>query len=132
MMTQQRLIVWLEEQFAELCDSLNQLPSDGSGERLRGVMVEGIDTLILTIIDDLNHDNQEGWANARELTDDRSEVLRKLRSTYISQEDPSSLSDATQANILKVTNTAGEIFFLLSRLLREVENSSILTDFPSS
>ena len=84
-------------------------------------MVEGIDTLILTIIDDLNHDNQEGWANARELTDDRSEVLRKLRSTYISQEDPSSLSDATQANILKVTNTAGEIFFLLSRLLREVE-----------
>ena len=132
MMTQQRLIVWLEEQFAELCDSLNQLPSDGPGERLRGVMVEGIDTLILTILDDLNHDNQEGWANARELTDDRSEVLRKLRSTYISQEDPSSLSDATQANILKVTNTAGEIFFLLSRLLREVENSSILTDFPSS
>ena len=123
-MTQQRLIVWLEEQFAELCDSLNQLPNDESGERLRGVMVEGIDTLVLTIIDNLNNDNQEGWANARELTDDRSEVLRKLRSAYISQEDPSSLSDATQGNMLKVTNTAGEIFFLLSRLLREVENSS--------
>ena len=132
MMTQQRLIVWLEEQFAELCDSLNRLPNDGSGERLRGVMVEGIDTLILTIIDELNKENPEGWANARELTSDRSEVLRKLRIRYISQEDSASLSDATQANILKVTNTAGEIFFLLSRLLREIENSSIQANSPSS
>ena len=132
MMTQQTLIAWLEEQFAEFCDSLNHLPRDGSGGRLRDAMVEGIDTLFLTIVDDLNHDNPEGWANARELTNDRSEVLRNFRSRYMSQEDSSSQGDAAQENILRVTNTAGQIFFLLSRILREMENSSVLPHSPQA
>ena len=122
-LTQQRLIVWLEEQFAELCDLLNQLPSDGSGEQLRDAMVEGIDVVVLTIIEGLNSGNPEDWATAKQLTDDRSDVLRRLRSSYMSQDSSPDLSDAFQANIIEVTNTAGEIFFLLSRLLREVEKS---------
>ena len=124
-LTRQRLFVWLEEQFAELCDELNQLPGDEFGERLRGVMVEGIDVVILTVIEGLNSDNPEDWATAKQLTEDRSGVLRRLRSNYMSQDGSPDLSDAFQANIVQVTNTAGEIFFLLSRLLREVENSPV-------
>ena len=123
MLAQQRLIGWLEEQFAELCDSLNRLPSDESGARLRGTMVEGIDAAVLTIIDGLGSNNPEDWATAKQLTDDRSLVLRQLRSSYMPQDGSPATSEAAQATIVRVTNTAGEIFFLLFRLTREVENS---------
>ena len=36
MLAQQRLIGWLEEQFAELCDSLNRLPGDETGDATAG------------------------------------------------------------------------------------------------
>jgi hypothetical protein len=126
----QRLIVWLEEQFAELCGTLNQLRGSESGERLRNVMVEGIDVVVLTIIDCLNSNNPTDWATAKQLTDDRSEVLRQIRTNYISQDDSSDMDEAFQGNILETTNTAREIFFLLSRILRETENSP-LTAHPA-
>ena len=93
LLAQQRPIGWLEEQFAELSDTLNQLPDDGPGTRLQGVMVEGIDTVILTIIDGLNSNNPEDWATAKQLTDDRSDVLSRLRSSYMSQDGSPDLSD---------------------------------------
>ena len=34
-LTQQRLIAWLEEQFAELCAELNELPNDETTGHLR-------------------------------------------------------------------------------------------------
>ena len=126
----QRLIVWLEEQFAELCGTLNQLRGSESGERFRDVMVEGIDVVVLTIIDCLNSNNPTDWATAKQLTDDRSEVLRQIRTNYISQDDSSDMDEAFQGNILETTNTAREIFFLLSRILRETENSP-LTAHPA-
>ena len=58
---------------------------------------------------------------ALDLTGDRNELLARLRDTYL--EDERSFDHAVQSNILKVTNTAGEIFFLLSRLAREMEPS---------
>ena len=123
LLAQQRLIGWLEEQFAELCDSLNRLPSDEPGTQLRGAMVEGIDAVVLTILDALSSNNPEDWATAKELADDRSDVLRQLRSSYMSLDGSPATSDVSQATIVKVTNTAGEIFFLLSRLLLESERS---------
>ena len=126
-LTCQRLIIWLEEQFAELCDTLSQLPGGESGERLRGVMVEGIDVVVLTIIECLNSDNPEDWETAKQLTDDRYEVLQQLRSSYMTLDDSPDLSGAFQAKILETTNTAREIFFLLSRFLREMESSPIPT-----
>ena len=124
LLAQQRLIGWLEEQFAELSDTLNELPGDGLGARLRGVMVEGIDAVILTIIDDLNSNNPEDWATAKQITDDRSGVLSQLRISYMSRDGSPNLSDAALATIVKVTNTAAEIFFLLSRLLMGSERST--------
>ena len=126
-LTCQRLIIWMEEQFAEICDALSQLPDGESGQRLRGVMVEGIDVVVLTIIECLNSDNPEDWETAKQLTDDRYEVLQQLRSSYMAPDDSPDLSGAFQAKILETTNTAREIFFLLSRFLREMESSPIPT-----
>ena len=121
---QQRLITWLEEQFAELCSTLNRLPNEASSGQLRTSLVEGIDAVLLVIIDALNARDAESWSRARELTGDRSELMRRLRGTYL--ESSSGFDDTVQSNILTATNTAGEIFFLLSRLTQEMEGSPAL------
>ena len=60
-----------------------------------------------------------------QLTGDRSELLRRIRDDYITTNAP--VSDSIQAGILDVTNTAGEIFFLFSRLTQEMGASRRLT-----
>ena len=101
--------------------TLNELPDDELGTRLRGVMIEGIDAAILTITEGLNSNNPEDWATAKRLTDDRPVVLSQLRSSYMIADGSAVLSDAAQATIVKVTSTAGEIFFMLSRIVMESE-----------
>ncbi len=128
MLAQQRLIVWLEEQFAELCADLNELPNEGATGQLRNVMVDGIDTVVLVIIDGLTSQDPEDWRTAMQLTGDRTEMLRRVRSYYTSEDIP--LSDTTHASILKITNTAGEIFFLFSRLTGEIEGTRVLSAAP--
>ena len=128
MLAQQRLIVWLEEQFAELCAELNELPNEGATGQLRNVMVDGIDTVVLVIIDGLTSQDPEDWRTAMQLTGDRTEMLRRVRSYYTSEDIP--LSDTTHASILKITNTAGEIFFLFSRLTGEIEGTRVLSAAP--
>ena len=121
MLTQQRLIAWLEEQFAELCATLDQLPDEAPVNQLRAGLLEGIDTVVLVINDAMASQDAESWSMALELTGDRNELLARLRSAYL--EGAGSFDRAVQSNILKATNTAGEIFYLLSRLTREMEPS---------
>ncbi len=121
-LAQQRLIIWLEEQFGELCDELNRLPHDSATSQLRSVFVEGIDAVVLVIIDGLNSPDPENWSTIRQLTRDRTGLLGRIRSDYTSSQPIP--SEAVQASILKVTNTTGEIFFLFSRLTQEMTYTS--------
>ena len=124
MLAQQRLMVWLEEQFSELCSELNELPNEGEIGQFRNVIVDGIDAVILVIIDGLTSRDPDDWRTAIQLTGDRSQLLSRIGADYMSGD--SSIGDAAQASILKVTNTTVEIFFLFSRLTREIENSRLL------
>ena len=121
-LAQQRLIIWLEEQFAELCQELNELPNDEATGQLRTVLVEGIDTVVLVIIDGLSSGEPEHWTMLIQLTGDRTELLTRIRGQYVTDVAPA--NEAVQASIVKVTNTAGEIFFLFSRLTREIVDST--------
>ena len=125
-LAQQRLVIWLEEQFGELCEDLNQLPDDTATSQLKSVFVEGIDAVVLVIIDGLTSPDPESWATIRQLTRDRSELLRQIRSNYLSSEPPP--GEALQVTILKVTNTTGEIFFLFARLTQEMTASQTTAD----
>ena len=118
MLTRHRLIVWLEEEFGDLCEILERLPDDEDVGGLRDGLLEGIDAVVQSIVEGLTSEEPEDWAMVVQITGDRSELLRRIRSRYISNE--TSLSDTAQADFLTATNTAAEIFFLLSRLTREV------------
>ena len=121
-LVQQRLIVWLEEQFAELCTELNQLPRGEAAGQLRNVLIEGIDAVVLVMADGLANPDPELRLTANQITGDRSELFRRVRNDYILR--VTSSGDAVQASILKATNTAGEIFCLFSRLAQNMEGSS--------
>ncbi len=121
-LAQQRLITWLEEQFAELCEELNVLPNEEGAGHLRAVLVEAIDAVVLIIIDGLNSRDPEDWAMLVQLTGDRTQLLRSLGGHYTDGEWQ--VDEATQARVVKITNTAGEIFFLFSRLTREIVDST--------
>ena len=51
MLAQQKLITWLEEQLAELCNILNQMPKEEDPDQLRSALVESIDIVALVILD---------------------------------------------------------------------------------
>ena len=74
-LTQQRLIVWLEEQFAELCTELNELPKGEAAGKLRNALVEGIDAVVLVIADGLANPDPEVRITAKQITGDRSELF---------------------------------------------------------
>lgn len=118
MLTRQRLVVWLEEGFWDLCEGLNRLPDDVSTGRLRHSLLEGIDAVVQSIVHGLTSNEPGDWEIIIQLTGDRSELLGRIRNRYVSHE--TSMREATQADILAVTNTATEIFFLLSLLTREI------------
>ncbi len=122
-LAQQRLVVWLEELFAELCDELNQLPDNDTANQLRDVMIDGIDTLTLVIIDGLANQEPEHWEMAVMMTGNRDELLSGIRSGYAESEFPP--GDEDLLSILSVTNTAGEIFYLFSRLAQEMRDSPV-------
>ena len=129
MLARQRLLAWLEERFAELCDDLNRLPNDGTAGDLRDGLVEGLDALIQSIIDGLASGDPEDWSMVQRLTGDRPELMRQLRASYMSgQTQP---GEAAQADILAATNTAAEIFSLFYRLTREIQNSRDLDLSPT-
>lgn len=118
-MAQQRLIIWLEEQFEELCAELMELPDDTESGQLRYVLLEGIDTVVITVNESLSSTDPEHWPMASQLTYDLSDALDKIRNDYLSGGVP--LSDQTRDIALKTTNTTGVIFFLFSWLAQEKE-----------
>ena len=54
-LTRQRLIEWLEERFSELCEDLNNLPSDENTGRMRDILTESVDTVVQAIADGLTN-----------------------------------------------------------------------------
>ena len=121
-LTCQRIIEWLEERFSELCEDLNNLPNEGSAGQLRDSLTEGIDTVVLAVVDGLTSPDPEQWSMVLDLTGDRTEMLRRIRSSDLP--DETDLSDEGRAALLQATNTAAEIFSLLHRLTKQMQPST--------
>lgn len=118
-LTRQRFIEWLENRISELCEDLNNLPDDETAVQMRDLLIESVDSIVMAIIDELRNETPEQRSMILELTRDRDEALRRIRRRIFSSE--TDLTDEVQAGILKATNTAAEIFFLLHRLAQQMQ-----------
>ena len=122
MMTRQKLFIWLEEQVIELCDVLHGLPPDSPGATWSVVLVEGIDVVLLVLIDTLASGDAAAWPSTTQLMGDRSELLRRLRDTSLKEEPP--LTSDERTKVLKLANISEHVFLLMSQLAHEYRLAS--------
>ena len=122
MMTRQKLFAWLEEQVLQLCDVLNDLPPKSSLDAWSLALVEGIDAVLLVLIDTLESNDAAAWPSTTQLMGDRSELLRKLRDMFL--KDECRLSGHERTQLLKLAGIAEHIFLLLSQLAHEYRQAS--------
>lgn len=114
LMSRQKLLFWLEDALAVMCMALIELADRPALERFRASICEGVDSVFLTLLDAMEADDPTSWELASQLTGDRGELMRKMRIEYLVM-DPQ-LRPLELTNVLLITNSVEEVFFLLSKL----------------
>ena len=128
MLTRLKLLAWLEEQVGALCEALRELPDRSDLGNLRANLCEGTDAVFQSLIHAMRSRDREAWALARELAGDRSEVMRSMRRKYgtvLMQAD-----GPTRSRVIALTNTVEQVFFLMSKFVRELD-VSLMTETAS-
>ena len=125
-LTLHKLLSWLEEQLADLCEALQGTTDYPALGNLRTSLVEGIDAVLLAIIHSLDPRHEDLRPIVKQLTDAqgetlRGETLRKVRDSYL--DATPSLDDVARARIYKITSIAEQVFYLLSKVKHEFHSS---------
>lgn len=122
LMTRQRLFVWLEEQVIKLCDVLHTLPPGSPLAIWSLSLVEGIDVVLLVLIDTLASHDASAWPSTTQLMGDRREILRRLRDVSLKAEPP--LTSVERVKVLNLASIAEHLFLLMSQLAHEYREAS--------
>ena len=120
MLTRQKLLYWLEEELTVLCETLQNSDGQLAGDSLRISVREGIDAVLLILLDALENGDEDSWAIAKNLTEDRSDLMHKMRNIYWELEPP--LDNVQRTNVLTITNSVEQVFFLLTKLTSELDH----------
>ena len=118
MRNRQKLLAWLEDALGVLCETLAELPDHRSAlGQFRTSICESVDGVLLSLADAMESDDAMSWDIARELTGERGDMMRKLREQFLELEPP--LRKLDMLNILLITNSVEEAFFLMSKMEKE-------------
>ena len=112
-----KLLVWLEEALGTLCARLARRPLPPPIEHLQGVVLEGVDGVLIALVDVLESDEPSDWEMMSRVGDEGAEIMRKIRGRYLDT-DPAVRDDAL-GEMLLLTNATEEALLVLSRLIRE-------------
>ena len=128
-LSRQKLITWLEEQFSTIPEVLRQLPEDPTLDMFRISVVEGTDAAFLIFLDALEEDDPDGWEFVEQLMGDRRVLMQEVRARYLTltAEDASD----QQRIIVDATNAVENIFFLLSQLTRDFQDAGRAAATPA-
>ena len=116
-MNRQKLLVWLEQVVGTLCAAIADQSDNSSLDKFKMSMCESVDAVLLTLIDALEVDDANSWWIARQLMGDRSEILRKIRASYLQSGIPMANDDVFR--VMLITNAVEEVFFVLSKIEAE-------------
>ena len=112
-----KLLPWLEEVIGVLCKTLAERTEHDALEALRMNILESVDGVLLSLADAMDSGDAVSWDMARQLTGDRSTMMRKVREQFLEADPP--LSKLDLINFLLITNTVEEVFFVLSKIETE-------------
>lgn len=122
----QKLLAWLEDALGALCETLADLDDQSALAELRTTICESVDGVLLSLVEAMESDDRMTWELTRNLTGDRSEMMRNIRAHYLEWEPP--LERLELINVLLITNAAAEAFFLLSKMQTEFNPASGIQD----
>ena len=114
LINRQKLLAWLADAVAVTSAALLELGDLPTLKQFRTNICEGVDSVFLSLDNAMENDDRQSWDIATQLTDDRGELMRKMRGKYLDVDPP--LQEIDMANVLLITNAVEEIFFLLSKL----------------
>ena len=117
MMNRQKLLVWLEDVLGVLCEALGEIGDRPALAQFRMSMCEGVDSVLLSLVDAIETDDRMSWEMASQLIGDRGAMMRKVRLQYLDMDPP--LQELEQINVLLITNAVEEVFFVLTKLEME-------------
>ena len=117
-----RLLSWLEERLADLCEALQGVSGHPTLGNLRSSLVEGVDSVFLVMLHALETGDRDAHLYVTQLTDDRNEVMVKIRNAYV--DATPALETATRASIYKLIGMTEQTFYLLSKLARELHDTA--------
>ena len=114
LMARQRMLSWLEAALVDMCGSLSASGGGSALLQFRDAMCEGVDAVLLSLVDAIEGDDQMSWNMIEEMTRDRIDDVRDVRRRYMAKEP--SLLEGEAAIVTRVSNNVESVFFLLSRL----------------
>ena len=115
----QKLLAWLEESLGVMCETLADIDERSAIGRLRTTVCEGVDGVLLSLAAAAESGDPADREVARKLTGDRSGMMRDLRTRCLQQDPP--LRKADLVNVLLVTNSVEETFFLFAKIGKEFD-----------
>lgn len=115
----QRLLDGLNETLVELARTSRLTDDAALARRLLSNVVEGIDAVLLTMVDALGDSSGEDRTLFHTMTRHRGEVMQRLREAYLAAD--AQLSTAEKGTILIVTNLAERALWLLGQIAEQEE-----------
>ena len=110
----QKLLTWLADAVPIMCGALLNTGNRPELKQFRESMCEGVDSVFLALDHAMESEDETSWDIVKALSGDRGEIMRRLRGRYM--EADLKLGKPDMLNVVLATNTAEDIFFLLSKL----------------
>ena len=126
MRNRQKLLVWLEDALGELCEALAAGDDQPALAQFRMTICESVDGVLLSLVDAMESDDRVSWDIARRLTGDRGEMMGEIRTEFLRRDPP--LQHTEFLDVMRITNSVEETFFLFSKIEKEFNHAPIAED----
>ena len=113
-----RILDGLAETLTDLARAVGDGGANPTTRRLTGSVVEGLDAVLLTVVEAMGPDGEDDRALLRQMTGDRGALMKRLREEYLASD--TSLAAADKMTILTVTNLTERATWLINRLVDEL------------
>jgi phosphate:Na+ symporter len=114
----ERLLDGLSETLADLVRTVGDAGANPTTRRLTDSVVEGLDAVLLTVVEAMGPDGADDRALLRRMSGDRGALMRRLREEYLAND--ASLAPAEKMAILTITNLTERASWLINRLVEEL------------
>lgn len=111
----QRVLDGLSETLVELARAVGDTGNSGRTRRLTESVVEGLDAVLLTVVEAMGPGAEDDRMLLRSMTGDRGALMRRLREEYLAGD--AELTAAEKMAILNITNLTERASWLISRLV---------------